>query len=181
MWSTLLHPPPAPPGFGKGKVLPETNASYAQFFDWSTGVQLTGFYSWLSRLTLHWLGAFLNVGFSRPLMEDGKPEVTPRFFLLNILDFWELLASRHTDALANEIETSFYLRCSEEKRPSYLRQPSPTKDADRTALKGVIYDESLFKAILNTFKKRIFWSSILLFVSGTNYTLPFLCPLSNRV
>ena len=75
MWSTLLHPPPAPPGFGKGKFLPETHSSYERFL-YHTGGPLTGIYRWLSRLTLHWLGTFLNVGFSRPLMEDGKPEVT---------------------------------------------------------------------------------------------------------
>ena len=28
-------------------------------------------YRWLSRVSLHWLGAFLDVGFSRPLEKDG--------------------------------------------------------------------------------------------------------------
>ena len=38
-------------------------------------------HSLLSRLTLHWLGPFLDVGFSRPLMEDGMP-----ILILQLLD-----------------------------------------------------------------------------------------------
>jgi len=41
------------------------------------------------------------------------------------------------------------------------QEPGQSGHAERE-----IYDESLFKAILNTFKKRIFWSSLLLLVSG---------------
>ena len=132
---------------------------------------------WLSRLTIHWLGAFLNVGFSRPLLEDG--EVTLHCLesllkqLLTLIDFWELPASRHTDALANLVEKNFYSRCSEEKRPFYLRGASSASEDsnDKEHIQPAnreIYDESLFKAILITFKKRIFWSSVILLVSGVS-------------
>jgi hypothetical protein len=112
-------------------------------------------------------------------MEDGKPDVTPIFSTLTlqiIIDFWELPASKHTDALANNIERNFYLRCSEEKRPFYLRgatsAPENSNDKESRQPKDAareVYDESLFKGIFNTFKKRIFWSSVLLLVSGKPY------------
>jgi hypothetical protein len=47
-----FHPPPAPPAFGQGKVLPEEQSSL------------------LSKLVFQWLGPFLEVGFSRPLEKD---------------------------------------------------------------------------------------------------------------
>ena len=33
-------------------------------------------YRWFSRLTLHWLSAFLDVGFSRPLEKEGELDIT---------------------------------------------------------------------------------------------------------
>ena len=115
-------------------------------------------------------------------MGDGKFVLTPNFstqtLQIIIIDFWELPASRHTDVLANEIERNFYSRCSQEKRPPYLRGAiSAPKDSGDTESKQQeqvdttrqIHDESLFKAIFNTFKKRIFWSSLLLLLSGRFY------------
>ena len=87
----------------------------------------------------------------------------------NIVDFWELPASRHTHELANSMERSFYLRCSEEKRPPYLRGVFPVpkdSDSDVESAGREIHDESLFKAIFNNFRRRIFWSSVILLVSG---------------
>lgn len=52
-----FHPPPAPPGFARGKVVPEAEASL------------------LSKLLFSWLGSFLNVGFSRPLQQDDLWEL----------------------------------------------------------------------------------------------------------
>ncbi|KAF8884421.1 ATP-dependent bile acid permease [Gymnopilus junonius] len=51
-FSDYFRPTPLPPGFGRGKVLPEGSATF------------------LSKFTFQWLGPFLEVGFSRPLQED---------------------------------------------------------------------------------------------------------------
>ncbi|KAI0659143.1 multidrug resistance-associated ABC transporter [Cubamyces menziesii] len=51
MWNPL-HPKPAPPAFGEGKVVPEFTSSP------------------LSRLLFSWLAPFLSVGFSRPLQQE---------------------------------------------------------------------------------------------------------------
>ncbi|KAI0360724.1 multidrug resistance-associated ABC transporter [Trametes cingulata] len=51
MWNPF-RPRPAPPGFGQGKVVPETQASP------------------VSRLLFSWLDSFLSVGYSRPLEKD---------------------------------------------------------------------------------------------------------------
>ncbi|KAI0087238.1 multidrug resistance-associated ABC transporter [Irpex rosettiformis] len=53
----LWHPPPAPPGFGEGKTLPERNASI------------------LSRVLFTWLDSILRVGFSRPLQKEDLWEL----------------------------------------------------------------------------------------------------------
>ncbi|KAL6300347.1 multidrug resistance-associated ABC transporter [Sparassis latifolia] len=47
-----FRPPPAPPAFGEGKVVPEEKASY------------------LSRLIFQWVDPLLRVGFSRPLQKE---------------------------------------------------------------------------------------------------------------
>ncbi|KAF8882127.1 P-loop containing nucleoside triphosphate hydrolase protein [Infundibulicybe gibba] len=52
-----FNPSPAPPAFGKGKVLPEGTAP------------------WLSKLVFQWISPFLDVGFSRPLEEDDLWEL----------------------------------------------------------------------------------------------------------
>ncbi|CAA7257506.1 unnamed protein product [Cyclocybe aegerita] len=155
-----FNPPPAPPGFGAGKILPEKTAS------------------WPSRLFLQWLGAFLDVGYSRPLMSD---------------DFWELPEHRHTAAITNEVEANFYARCPPEKRPLFMRdskseeggkafsEPEKGKDIEGTpATTGQqpIYDESLFKALHKTFFRRIWSSAFLLLASETLRTTT---PLLNKV
>ncbi|KAF9474643.1 hypothetical protein BDN70DRAFT_884571 [Pholiota conissans] len=165
-WSNLFYPPPAPPGFGEGKVLPEQEAS------------------WLSRLTFHWLSPFLDVGFSRPLEKE---------------DFWELPASRSSSALTDTMERNFYARCPPEKRPLFMRDVAADRNASATAVVTdmetsekveyvtheesppagtAIYDESLFKALLKSFKRRVWGSGILLFVSDTLRTTS---PLVNKV
>ncbi|KAJ3517101.1 hypothetical protein NLJ89_g715 [Agrocybe chaxingu] len=156
-----FNPPPAPPGFGAGKIVPEKTAS------------------WPSRLFLHWLGAFLNVGYSRPLMSD---------------DFWELPEHRHTAAITNEVEANFYARCPPEKRPPFMRdskseeeeteknsEPEKGEDIEGTpAATGQqpVYDQSLFKALHKTFFRRIWSSAFLLLASETLRTTT---PLLNKV
>ncbi|KAF9562072.1 multidrug resistance-associated ABC transporter [Agrocybe pediades] len=157
----LFYPPPAPPGFGKGKVLPEASAS------------------WLSRLSFHWLGSFLNVGFSRPLEKD---------------DFWELPETRHTGVLTDIVEQNYFARCPPQKRPRHMRDggedsSTQTSESEKEAKEGgapetaspptaPVYDESLFKALLQSFKKRIWFSSLLLVASDTLRTTT---PLVNKV
>ncbi|OBZ78499.1 Canalicular multispecific organic anion transporter 1 [Grifola frondosa] len=47
-----FYPPPAPPGFGEGQVVPEEEVSV------------------FSKVVFEWLGPFLTVGFSRPLQKE---------------------------------------------------------------------------------------------------------------
>ncbi|KAF9527181.1 ATP-dependent bile acid permease [Crepidotus variabilis] len=158
-WKNPLHPPPAPPGFGTGHILPEKSSP------------------WPSRLTIHWLGKFLDVGFSRPLMED---------------DFWELPPARHADLLADHVEKSFYSRCPPEKRDQDFRDIDSDvleqdvvgkKEEEKevrapTSAKKPVYDESLFAALISTFSTRINLSTLLLIVGDTLRTTT---PLVNKV
>ncbi|KAH7103342.1 ATP-dependent bile acid permease [Auriculariales sp. MPI-PUGE-AT-0066] len=52
LWDRLMHPPPAPAGFGKDIESPDAQASF------------------LSTLTFWWLNPMLKVGWTRPLEED---------------------------------------------------------------------------------------------------------------
>ncbi|KLO13407.1 multidrug resistance-associated ABC transporter [Schizopora paradoxa] len=63
-----LHPPPAPPGFGRDKDLPQDNASL-----WS-------------KLVFNWLTPFLSVGFSRPLEKDDLYTLPDRRHTHNLTD-----------------------------------------------------------------------------------------------
>ncbi|KAF8960708.1 ATP-dependent bile acid permease [Flammula alnicola] len=166
-WYNIFYPPPAPPGFGAGKVLPEQDAP------------------WLSRLTFHWLTAFLDVGFSRPLEKE--------------VNFWELPASRHTVTITDTVERNYYSRCPPEKRPLFMRdtvsddykpptmtatamqdreEKEETKSTADSPQKPSPYDESLFKALCLAFKPRIWGSGILLLASDTLKTTT---PLLNKV
>ncbi|KZP09468.1 multidrug resistance-associated ABC transporter [Athelia psychrophila] len=96
MWNPF-HPPPAPPAFGANTTVPQRTAGP------------------LSQLVFHWLGPFLEVGFSRPLEKD---------------DLWHLPADRQTAALSAEVEGNFYARCPPEKRPALHRaQTEPQAQA----------------------------------------------------
>ncbi|KAF8192931.1 multidrug resistance-associated ABC transporter [Pholiota molesta] len=171
-WSNPLHPPPAPPGSGR------QGTTGSKCF-----VSLRICVLWLSRLTFHWLSAFLDVGFSRPLEKE---------------DFWELPPSRHASALTDAMERNFYMRCPPEKRPLFMRNAA-ANDSEVTAIvteaninekmeyvpgpeasstTASTYDESLFKALYQTFKRRIWGSGILLLVSDTIRTTS---PLVNKV
>jgi hypothetical protein len=90
-------------------------------------------------------------------------------------DFWELPASRRTGAVTDVLEKNYYSRCPPEKRPFFMcdtASPSEkdekneaTEDPTNPATPAT-YEESLFKAILQTFKRRIWASSLLLLASG---------------
>ncbi|KAF8962130.1 multidrug resistance-associated ABC transporter [Flammula alnicola] len=63
-----FRPPPAPPGFGSGKVLPESSATL------------------LSKLVFQWLAPFLAVGFSRPLEKEDFWKLPPERLTASITD-----------------------------------------------------------------------------------------------
>lgn len=70
-WYNPFNPKPAPPAFGKGKVLPEGSAPLVLRFPSFTQLTLSTIDSFLSKLVFQWLAPFLEVGFSRPLEKDG--------------------------------------------------------------------------------------------------------------
>ena len=71
MFWNPFRPHPAPPGFGVGTVLPEDNAKYVVRNRDQTLCNPDHIYSWVSRIIFYWVNPLLNVGFSRPLQEDG--------------------------------------------------------------------------------------------------------------
>lgn len=95
-------------------------------------------------------------------------------------DLWELPDSRHTATLTDALEQSFFARCPSEKRPRYMRDavdPSDESEKEEKPTPGVVadptpqddapvYDESVFKAVHQTFFRRIWWSGLLLLASG---------------
>ncbi|KAF9020670.1 multidrug resistance-associated ABC transporter [Hymenopellis radicata] len=124
-----FSPPPAPPGFGRGKVLPEENASY------------------LSRLVFHWLSPLLSVGFSRPLEKDDLWNLPDPLSTRALTDSFEV--SFYSRCPPEERPVSV-----RHKIPEESRDQGPTNDASPTA---PAYDQSLPKAIHETIRLR-FWS-----------------------
>ncbi|KAF9466008.1 multidrug resistance-associated ABC transporter [Collybia nuda] len=144
----------------------------------------------LSQLIFHWLGPFLSVGFSRPLEED---------------DLWHLPKSRLTDAVTNDVERNFYMRCEPETRPRFLRGnfPDDIQSEDSDQEKGEfeaaagpefkqtwfgkkrpvpeakpVYDASLLQALHKTFFTRIWFAGMLNLCSDILKTTT---PLLNKV
>ncbi|KAF7373650.1 Oligomycin resistance ATP-dependent permease YOR1 [Mycena sanguinolenta] len=66
-----FHPPPAPPGFGVDKTVPQPTSSF------------------LNQLGAFWLGPFLEVGFSRPLEKDDLWQLPPSRLTGNTTDALE--------------------------------------------------------------------------------------------
>ncbi|KAJ7607493.1 multidrug resistance-associated ABC transporter [Roridomyces roridus] len=132
--SNLFRPSPAPPAFGSGKIVPQYSASY------------------LSQLVIHWLGPFLQVGFSRPLEKE---------------DLWELPPHWLTAQSADALERNFYPRCPPEKRPRTFRElDDPTLGKGRQQK----YDSSVFKAIHHAFFWRIWTGGLFKLVADTLQT-----------
>ena len=148
-------------------------------------------YRWLSRVSLYWLGAFLNVGFSRPLEKDGMWFISAGLSChWKKLDLWELPQPRLTNMIAADVERNFYSRCPSNKRPAFIHllfSDTPLSDSElgktefiseekgdkpgnvepsKTEETTKKYDESLFKALHRTFFKQIWVSGFLLVVSG---------------
>ncbi|KAJ7658484.1 multidrug resistance-associated ABC transporter [Mycena rosella] len=161
VFSSPFHPPCAPPAFGAGKTVPKDQASY------------------LSQLVVHWVGAFLSVGFSRPLEKE---------------DLWELPESWSTAATTDALEANFYPRCPPEQRPAAFRakfnetastesvnekrgtESKPKRFWHRKPKKE--FDSSLFLAAHRTFMWRIWLGGILKLLADTlKTTTPLLTKL----
>ncbi|KAG5635614.1 hypothetical protein H0H81_010632 [Sphagnurus paluster] len=161
MWDPF-HPPPAPPAFGAGKVIPERTSSF------------------LSQLIFQWLDPFLGVGFSRPLEEQDLWELPEH-----------RLTSKMTDALQHnfrsrcppdnqptELEVSKPDADVEDRKEDPEKtdsSPAQSQGSARAAPKKPVYDSSLFLALHTTFFKRIWVAGILhLFSDTLRTTTPLL-------
>ncbi|KAH9476173.1 ABC-type transporter cicA [Psilocybe cubensis] len=105
-------------------------------------------------------------------------------------NLWELPDSRLTATLTDAMEQNFYSRCPSEKRPRHMRDlvdssiesekedtADPAKNSSQPG-NSPVYDESVFKALHQTFFRRIWWSGLLLLASDTLKTTT---PLVNKV
>ncbi|KAF5360296.1 hypothetical protein D9758_009166 [Tetrapyrgos nigripes] len=179
-FSNPFHPPPAPPAFGNGKVLPEYNASF------------------LSRLVFQWIGPFLDVGYSRPLEKDDLWELPDDRQTAQLADMletnfftrcppeqrpWHL---REKLRRPNESIEDTSLTSVDEKDnvvPKETELPDETTDeksgkrAKQKKPKSP-YDSSLPKALFVTFRTRWLLSGALKLCADTLKTTT---PLVNKV
>ncbi|OCH88007.1 multidrug resistance-associated ABC transporter [Obba rivulosa] len=196
-----LHPPPAPPAFGQGKVVPEEQAGP------------------LSKLVFSWLDAFLKVGFSRPLEKEDLWDLPDVRLTHNLSDrveqnFYERCAPEKRPVFmraasdANSAQDDGVQKTNSAPRPSTgsdgnsqtrantvedeKQDPDLEKDAGAASGKpGKLpssrkaegkgkpkYDQSLLKALHNTFFFR-WWAAGVLKLCGD--TLNTTTPLVNKV
>ncbi|KAI0071668.1 multidrug resistance-associated ABC transporter [Panus rudis PR-1116 ss-1] len=169
-----LNPPPAPPAFGEGHVVPEVHASL------------------LSKLLFAWLGPFLQVGFSRPIQKDDLWELPPT-------KLTETLSHRiekgfyarcppeqrpahlrrttsqqsedvsHWDSVSDETDEPTVAEHAEKKPQSTKKKSGKPKPK---------YDSSLVKAIYRTFMWQWWLSGALKLISDTLKTTT---PLVSKV
>lgn len=122
----LFKPPPAPAAFGAGKVLPERDASYVIFMlQLAINSDASDLFDRLfSRLIFHWLSPFLNVGFSRPLEQDGTRHVcSMKLLLMRPADLWSLPNDRLAAVITDQVELNFFSRCEPGTRPLLFQEP----------------------------------------------------------
>ena len=92
--SNPFDPPPAPPAFGSGKILPEKSSPLVFYqFKFSTHARIDSVIRILSRLIFHWLSPFLEAGFSRPLEPTGMSNPNPSLCQFFINDFCRSLGT----------------------------------------------------------------------------------------
>ncbi|KAI0795051.1 multidrug resistance-associated ABC transporter [Abortiporus biennis] len=151
---------PAPPGFGRGKVVPE---------------QSVNFLSWLS---FSWLTPFLKVGFSRPLEKDDLWELPSKRLTANLSEDLERnFYSRcppekrpNSWTKREELDrASSVLVAADEKGLSQTRTQSPTIDQPSQG-DGVKYDASIVKALHKTFLLEWWLAGLLELCSSTLMT-----------
>ncbi|KAG6856152.1 hypothetical protein H0H87_007058 [Tephrocybe sp. NHM501043] len=148
--ANLFSPPPAPPGFGAGKVLPESDASY------------------FSRLIFHWLVPFLDVGFSRPIEKDDLWELPPHQLTSATTD--ALLANFYArckpETLPESVQLGSTRSISKEDIDEKTTEPV-SKPVIESQTKKPRQDWALFYALHSTFRYRIWLGGFLKFASDT--------------
>ncbi|KAJ7852952.1 multidrug resistance-associated ABC transporter [Mycena leptocephala] len=170
-FSNPFHPPPAPPGFGSGKTVPQNSASY------------------ISRLAVYWLTPFLDVGFSRPLEKEDLWELPESRLTANTTDALEAnfyprcppdvrpIAYRPN---SNEsVAETASVQSVKEKKLDDSSKESPKKPRrfwHRKPKKE--FDSSLFGAVHRTFFYRIWSGGVLKLLADTLKTTT---PLLNKV
>ncbi|TFK36264.1 cadmium ion transporter [Crucibulum laeve] len=149
--------PPAAPGFGSGKVLPEVHASY------------------LSKLIFSWLGPFLDVGFSRPLEKDDFWELPNSQLTNTVTDKVEanFYARCPPEKRPNFLRNKYGNDAQPAPEPSNEHEASAKGKASKPQ-----YDESLFKSLHHTFFREIWVSGALKLFSDTLKTTT---PLLNKL
>ncbi|KAF5360291.1 hypothetical protein D9758_009169 [Tetrapyrgos nigripes] len=179
-FSSLFHPPPAPPAFGNGKVLPEYNASF------------------LSRLVFQWIGPFLDVGYSRPLEKDDLWELPDDRQTAQLTDMletnfftrcppeqrpWHLREKlrrpneRIEDTSLTSVDEKDNVVPKETELPDETTDEKSGKRAKQKKPKSP-YDSSLPKALFVTFRTRWLLSGALKLCADTLKTTT---PLVNKV
>ncbi|KZW02973.1 cadmium ion transporter [Exidia glandulosa HHB12029] len=181
---SLLHPPPAPKGFGKGVESPDARANI------------------LSLLTFAWLGPILNVGWTRPLAEDDLWEMDRERQARTVADRVETLfydrcppfkrpqhlrpPSQRTGRATNAPVPEPVLEKLQEDA-SGSATPVPDKDIELTDAEKIkdaspnakkVYDMSLLWTLNRAFFWRIWTSGIMkLFGDTLNTTTPLVTKL----
>jgi len=132
--SNPFNPPPAPPAFGSGKILPEKSSPLvSNSFLFSiharvdSNIQQTlslGFFQGLSSIGFH---LFLRLGSPDPSNQRVCPsqiQICQPFDTLKTIpaDLWELPQPQLTSSITDEIEQNFYSRCPPEKRPRFMNK-----------------------------------------------------------
>ncbi|KAJ7580556.1 multidrug resistance-associated ABC transporter [Mycena floridula] len=157
-----LRPPPAPPAFGAGKVVPEEQSSF------------------LSRLVFGWLSPFLGVGFSRPLEKEDLWELPPGRLTASITGKVE----RNFYALCPPEKRPAFLRDSsepilEEKSvPGSNVKPTPAISEPSSKDGKAPIDFTLLKALHQTFFYSWWTAGVFQLLSDTLKTTT---PLLNKV
>ncbi|KAJ7827858.1 multidrug resistance-associated ABC transporter [Mycena olivaceomarginata] len=155
-----FHPPPAPPGFGIGKTVPQVSASF------------------LNQLVVLWLGPFLEVGFSRPLEKEDLWELPQSRLTANTTDALEAVyyprcppevrPRAYREESNESVAETASVESVKEKRGDSSKEESPKKPRRFWQRKPKPkYDSSLFRAVLRTFSWRIITGGILKLIADT--------------
>ncbi|KAJ7353075.1 multidrug resistance-associated ABC transporter [Mycena albidolilacea] len=154
-----FHPPPAPPGFGIGKTVPQVSASF------------------LNQLVVLWLGPFLEVGFSRPLEKEDLWELPQSRLTANTTDALEAVyyprcppevrPRAYREESNESVAETASVESVKEKKGDSSKEESPKKPRFWQRKPKPKYDSSLFAAVHRTFFRRIWTGGILKLIADT--------------
>ncbi|KAK7049860.1 hypothetical protein VNI00_005290 [Paramarasmius palmivorus] len=152
IWNPL-HPPPAPPGFGAGKVVPERKALF------------------LSKILLSWLDPLLKVGFTRPLQQDDLWSLPPDRLTTVLTDKLEKEFYTRTSNLQAESSEATPENSDGDLKPEGTKGETSASPKVETAKE----DATLLKSLHTVFFVR-WWAAGLLHVlaEGLRTTTPLL-------